>query len=331
MVFVNKVWNGTSFVNTDSDTLDRKHLIDLYERASIMEDSASSNLDALSEERFHALTTGNEVSGGQIAREGFYLWTQKYGQRNNQVAFTPQSIKYRSKGTDAVWTPWKELSIVGHTHTVSHLTDHDTLVKKAGSDMTGALRLGSLSDSSFSPKLTLQTDGVINSQKVVTATGVEITGGTLVHKGNTVISEDGKVHSAVYNDLAEYFLRADQDEYLEPGDLLSYHNGGVSKTLFAEDASVVGVYSDTYGISLGGDDGKTEKENLQKYVPVGLAGRVYTKVIGDVKVGDLITSSQTPGVGCATKHYKPGTIIGKALEEHQGESIDRICVLVLNQ
>ncbi|MNW10153.1 hypothetical protein D3C71_2073080 [compost metagenome] len=61
-----------------------------------------------------------------------------------------------------------------------------------------------------------------------------------------------------------------------------------------------------------------------------MAGRVRVKVTGEIKQGDLIVSSDIPGVGMASEGYKPGTVIGKALESHNGPSIDRISILILN-
>jgi hypothetical protein len=61
-----------------------------------------------------------------------------------------------------------------------------------------------------------------------------------------------------------------------------------------------------------------------------LAGRVRVKVIGDIKYGDLIVTSDIEGVGMASKCDIKGTIIGKALEEHKGDSIDRIQMLIVN-
>lgn len=331
MTFVNKVWDGTRFVNTDSDTLDSKHLSEVYEKARTLADNTSTDVDTIRNEEFCRSVTGTNIGNGQISRDGFYLWVQNYGERSNQVAFTPTSIKYRTKNPSHVWTSWKELSTVGHTHTVSNLTDHDTLVKIAGSNMTGALKVGTLSGSTFTAKASIEPSGQITTQsKLVVTGGIEMSN-TLKHGSNIIISADGKVHSAVYNDLAEYFLRKDQDEYLEPGDILVYDNGGVTKSTRREDKAVVGVYSDTFGISLGGDEGKTEQENLRRYVPVGLAGRVHVKVVGEVSVGDLITSSEIPGVGRAAIGPKTGSIVGKALETHTGDGIDRICLLVLNQ
>lgn len=363
MAFVSKVWDGTRFVNTDSDTLDNKHIADVYQKATALSDSTSFNLDSFQNEEFCSAPTGVVIGNGQVSSDGFYLWAQKYGTKSNQVAFTPTNIKLRSKVGTGNWSSWRTVSFDGHNHDDRH-------VKLTGSTMTGnlymgvysetGLKLGNGDNASIGNVTNNVSDGVANlilsswygvgfsnscaaggpvgvNAVINTRNGDFITRGsininnTLIHKGNTIISADGKVHSAVYNDLAEYFLREDSNEYIEPGDIVVYNNGGVTKSTRKEDPAVVGVYSDTFGVSLGGDDGKTEEENKKKYVPVGLAGRVYVKVVGDVAVGDLITTSEIPGVGRTSVDRKPGTIIGKALEEHTGDGIDRICLLILNQ
>ena len=136
-----------------------------------------------------------------------------------------------------------------------------------------------------------------------------------------------KVFNAVYNDYAEYFEKGSND--LEPGDVLEINdNGKYVKSSSENSKRVVGVYSDTFGHLLGGTGKSNDEEN---FVPVGLAGRVNVKVIGDIEPGDLLVSSSVPGVAMKKNAFSfPGTIIGKALEFHKGNSIDRIKMLIMN-
>jgi hypothetical protein len=55
-------------------------------------------------------------------------------------------------------------------------------------------------------------------------------------------------------------------------------------------------------------------EQSGEKVCIALAGRIPCKVIGRIKKGDLLTTSNSPG--CAIKALDPklGAIIGKALE-----------------
>lgn len=137
-----------------------------------------------------------------------------------------------------------------------------------------------------------------------------------------------KVFNAVWNDYAELFEK--EDSSVEAGDILAWGETGVLKANKENVSTVVGVYSDTYGHLLGGEEGNSEDDNLKTYAPVGLAGRVYVKVKGTIKKGDLITVSDIPGVGTKAEKYIPGTIIGKALESYSNEEIKRIQMLIMN-
>ena len=59
------------------------------------------------------------------------------------------------------------------------------------------------------------------------------------------------------------------------------------------------------------------EENLSDFIPVSLAGRVHTKVVGPVHTGDYIVLSSTPGVGRAVgscEAYPANKIVGYACE-----------------
>lgn len=136
-----------------------------------------------------------------------------------------------------------------------------------------------------------------------------------------------KIFNAVYNDYAEYFEKGQRD--LEPGDVLEVNDNGLYvKSSSSLSNKVVGVYSDTYGHLLGGKGNGLDEEN---FVPVGLAGRVYVKVTGTVKPGDLLVSSDIIGVAKAENTNIPGTVIGKALQSHSGDKVDRILMLIMNR
>ena len=96
------------------------------------------------------------------------------------------------------------------------------------------------------------------------------------------------------------------------------------------DVLVVGVVSDNYATCIGGDEGVTPEEQKRKYAPIGLAGRVPVKVVGKVKAGDLLTSSDIPGVACAAGNVVPGTIVGKALENYDGDGVGLVEMFILN-
>lgn len=136
-----------------------------------------------------------------------------------------------------------------------------------------------------------------------------------------------RVYNAVYNDLAEYFKRG-ENEILSYGDIIiSKGDGTFGRSTHPYQKSVIGVYSDTFGQCLGGNG--TKKDEIE-FISVGIAGRVNVKVIGKVEVGDLLTSSDIPGVAMKAEEIIPGTIIGKVLENKNEDGIKRISMLIMN-
>jgi hypothetical protein len=112
-------------------------------------------------------------------------------------------------------------------------------------------------------------------------------------------------------DLAEMYYTSDIS--LIPGMLVSLDSsiaGGVKKTASAYDKNLVGVISTDPGLLLA--DAKTNATNTP--VIVALAGRVPVRVSnenGEIKPGDLLTSSSIPGI--AMRATKAGNIIGQAM------------------
>ncbi len=100
---------------------------------------------------------------------------------------------------------------------------------------------------------------------------------------------------------------------------------GLEKAKSIYDMGIMGVVSTAPGILLGSSDNE-DKTNKR---PVALNGRVPTKVVtenGEIKAGDYITSSSTPGVGM--KATKPGRVVGIALEPYNGEGEGKIEVFI---
>ena len=159
---------------------------------------------------------------------------------------------------------------------------------------------------------------------------------------NGNLSADGtitgnKTYNAVWNDYAEYFERDSLTEKIEPGDIVSWGENGVTKSIINCDEMVVGVCSDSYGHIIGGENppddykGTFEDWNKKKFVPVGLKGRLYVKVIGKVKRGNLIVSSGIPGVGFAIPNEKAymGIVIGKALENKDTDEEGKVKIMIM--
>ena len=135
-----------------------------------------------------------------------------------------------------------------------------------------------------------------------------------------------KVYNAVYNDLAELFECNDPSEY-SPGDIVIFNNGSVAFPERKFDNRVVGVYSDTYGQLLGGEE-RNEIEGYTNFIPIGISGRVRIKIKGDFKTGDLIRAAGEKGYGCADTGYSPGTVVGKVLEDTVAKDGKAWCLIM---
>jgi trimeric autotransporter adhesin len=124
-------------------------------------------------------------------------------------------------------------------------------------------------------------------------------------------------------DLAEYVHGAG----VEAGDVVIIDpesDKAVIKSSIAYDTRVAGIVSTDPSHLMSADEGN---------VPLALAGRVPVKVSSEnglVKRGDLLTSSATPGhaMRCANRQECSGAIIGKAMENMEGET-DMITALVV--
>lgn len=139
-------------------------------------------------------------------------------------------------------------------------------------------------------------------------------------------------------DLAEVTPVKDEDE-LEQGDVvvIDEENGlRVTRSRKPYDTSVYGIISsyETAAMIIGGAGPETVMRENGK-LPVALIGRVKAKVsaeAGSIQVGDLLTTSSTPGhlMKCSNISNVTGAVVGKALEAHEsGKGI--ITVLVTLQ
>lgn len=291
-------------------------------------------------------------------------YTFATGDSNGQIKITPSSgtasnvsVKGLNSAAYLAASETDSASTVVKRNTDGRIkiSDMPTGQKEADYIAVGSTRtngaLGMITASEFKSYLGIPSSyAPTNAQKNSNITKAEIeaklTGAITTHthsylplSGGTVNGDltvtgnitGAKVYGAVYNDYAEWFEREDVNEVIEAGDIVSWSENGVTKSTEYEDSLVVGVYSDSYGHILGGEELADMEENIKKYVPIGLCGRVYVKVTGEVKRGDLITASDIPGVGIKSVNRIPGTIIGKALESYDGkDGIKKIKIMVFN-
>ncbi|MES3017945.1 MAG: hypothetical protein V4721_09210, partial [Bacteroidota bacterium] len=127
-------------------------------------------------------------------------------------------------------------------------------------------------------------------------------------------------------DFAEYFLKANPAEAMDPGDLICYSkSSGVEKCKESSNG-ILGIYSDNAGfVGAGGH------ENDPKYVLVGLIGQLNLKISPTsdaINPGDPIAFSTDSGLGA--KATTPGQIVGRALESFDPESGSKSIKISLN-
>lgn len=131
-----------------------------------------------------------------------------------------------------------------------------------------------------------------------------------------------RVYNAVWNDYAELMKKDNENDILDEGTVICKVPGkdAYSASDFQRKRLVVGVVTERYGHLLGGDSELSLEDNLQKYVPVSLAGRVPVKVVPNVPIeeGDLLTVSIVKGRATSDPYPEQGTVIGKALESTDG-------------
>lgn len=129
----------------------------------------------------------------------------------------------------------------------------------------------------------------------------------------------GVATAAQYADLAEYYT---SDQEYEAGTVLIFGGDAeVTTTSMLEDQRVAGVVTTNPAYVM-----NSELEGTRACV--ALQGRVPVKVLGMVRKGGLLTTSNTPGCAISTFNPKIGTIIGKALESKDtaGEGIIEVAV-----
>ena len=146
------------------------------------------------------------------------------------------------------------------------------------------------------------------------------------------VAKFSKCYGAVYNDYAEFFPRG---EYTEPGDIIALDLSSDKESYIKatnKSSIIAGVHSDEYAMIIGGDqyDNSDDyiKHNLKKYIPVGLCGRVYVKVIGNVDIGDYIIPSDIPGVGKSSKEYS-NLSVGRVIESsNSNNNIHKVRIII---
>jgi hypothetical protein len=144
-------------------------------------------------------------------------------------------------------------------------------------------------------------------------TGANTLLGTIT--GNWSLSAGSKLQ-ATYADLAEYY---EADKPYEPGTVLEF--GGEKEVTLAQAMTprVAGVVSTNPAYVM---NSTCEGEHI---VAIALQGRVPCKVRGTIRKGDLLISD-VGGFARPSSIPLMGTVIGKSLENFEGEGVIEVAV-----
>lgn len=147
--------------------------------------------------------------------------------------------------------------------------------------------------------------------------GAEGTAGTVT--GSWTLVGSSRWQATYAADLAEYY---EGDTEYEVGTVLIF--GGekeVTISSVCQDKRVAGVVSDNAAYSMYGACPGHKNQ-------IALQGRVPCKVKGKITKGDLLVTSDIPGVAVSAENPKAGTIIGKAVEDYDSETVGMITISV---
>jgi hypothetical protein len=127
---------------------------------------------------------------------------------------------------------------------------------------------------------------------------------------------------ARYADLAEIYL---SDKDYSAGTVVIF--GGeyeITISVESHDHKIAGVISTNPSYVM------NSTAEGRYTLPVALVGRVPVNVLGPIVKGDLVTSSDRPGIACRLDmtDYQPGCIIGKCLEDHLENTVKSIEVVI---
>jgi hypothetical protein len=170
---------------------------------------------------------------------------------------------------------------------------------------------------------TLDNTGVNIGTRTVVATGLSSgASGTAIGTitGYWQLAAGSRMQATYAADLAEYY---EGDQEYEVGTVLIF--GGdkeVTVSTRLGDARIAGVISDNAAYSMNGACPGFKNQ-------IALQGRVPCKVVGKVSKGDMLITSDIPGVAvAATGDVKVGTVIGKSLGTYDSEEVGIVEVSV---
>ncbi len=200
-------------------------------------------------------------------------------------------------------------------------------------------RFANFNSANGQPTVNISTNGIGNAL-LINHTGASGNLATFQSAGGNV-ARINKAGRGFFNggtqasgaDIAEAFDVTGDFAAYEAGDVLVIsvdEDRTVEKSCEAYSALVVGVYATKPGMLLTEEAIDTD---ISDKVPMGVVGVIPTKVClegGTIKRGDLLVTSSRPGVAMKADpdKVKVGQVIGKALQEYDGDGVGKIKVLV---
>ena len=239
---------------------------------------------------------------------------------------------------------------------INNASNNSQVLNVSTNGTGGAMYINSNNAGSNFPTIAIDNNGSGNSIDVRTSgTGTALNANHTGASGNIAIFQSNgsnvarisKTGIGYFNggtqssgaDVAELFDVEGERSAYEPGDVLVISENTdrtVEKSAEANSTKVAGVYATKPGVTL------TERDidaNLDDLVPMGVVGVIPTKVCaenGPIKRGDLLVTSSKPGHAMkaipvnvnGVLIYPTGAILGKALENFDGNDSGLIKVLV---
>lgn len=131
-----------------------------------------------------------------------------------------------------------------------------------------------------------------------------------------------RIYGSYWSDYAEFFPKGEETN---PGDLIMLNPYSDTEEYVAhtgeQDIPVIGVHSDEFGHIIGGEDPIDKQDfldyNLDRNIPVALAGRVHVSFVGKAERNNYVVPSNVKGCAKlynATKD-NPLQIIGILVED----------------
>lgn len=152
-------------------------------------------------------------------------------------------------------------------------------------------------------------------------------------KGDMDVRGSGSVRCLEIKGGCDWYEEANAKEIIQPGHVVTIDTdapiNSVKLSSNAYDPLVTGVVSGAGGINPG--IGLQQKNVLEGNTKVAMGGKVKVYVTGEVKPGDLLTSSNKPGYAMTVKNRKKafGAVLGKALSIPDSERL--VLMLVMMQ